>query len=236
MKLLVIGGAGHVGHILLRMLEAEHDCRYLDLKQIPEVGERSIVGDVNDDDVLDRALKDREGVLYLAMGTINDDPRTCNRINPAFDVNVRGWYRVLHHGLLGGIRRYCFASSLSVYKNHACGDESKPADAWIPYGISKRLGEFVGEAAAQECPDASILDLRLIMPRNESDWSKYAYDPDKPTNSFATGPDDTRALFSAALKFDQPGHHVVQASGDLTNQHVPNRRVQALLGWTPTNH
>lgn len=236
MKLLVIGGAGHVGHILLKMLEAEHDCRYLDLKPIPEVGGRSIVGDVNDDDVLDRALKDRDAVLYLAMGTINDDKRTCNLITPAFDVNVRGWYRVLHHGLLEGVRRYCFASSLSVYKNHTCCDENKPADAWYPYGLSKRLGEFVGEAAAQEYPDASILDLRLNFPRNESDWAQYAYDPAKERNTFATGPDDTRALFSAALNFDTPGHHVLQASGDITDQHVPNHRAHAVLGWAPMNH
>lgn len=236
MKLLVIGGAGHVGRILFKMLEDQHDCVYLDLKPIPEAGERSIVGSVNDDDVVEAALDGRDAVLYLAMGTVNDDPHTCNLINPAFDVNVRGWYRVLHHSLRAGIKRYCFASTLSVYKNHQSRDESRPADSWAPYGFSKRLGEFVGEAAAQEHPDASILDLRLMFPCNESNWAEYAYDPAKERNIFATGPNDTRALFSAALKFNTPGHHVIQASGDITNQHVPNHRAHALLGWKPTNH
>ena len=34
MKLLIIGGAGYVGSILQPALDAEHECRYLDLKLV----------------------------------------------------------------------------------------------------------------------------------------------------------------------------------------------------------
>lgn len=238
MNVLIIGGAGHVGSILRPALEQTQTCRYLDLRPVPGAEARTNIGDVNDPAALAAAMQGQEALLYLAMGTANGDPQTAGDIDAAFNVNVRGLYRCLGEGIKAGVRRICVASSLSVYRNYRQSptDERRGADAWEPYGLSKRVGEFLCEAAAQACPEATIIALRLVLPSNEQDWPKRRYDPAREHNSFALGPNDTRDLFCKALELDRPGCHVVQATGDVTDQHLPNHRVRELLGWSPQNH
>ncbi|MFA9480306.1 NAD-dependent epimerase/dehydratase family protein [Phycisphaerales bacterium AB-hyl4] len=238
MNVLVIGGAGYVGAIVRPALETVHGCRYLDLRPVPGAEDRTFVGDVNDPAVVREAVQGQDALVYLAMGTNNGDRRTVQDIDAAFNVNVRGLYRTLAAALEAGVRRICVASSLSVYRHchRSAIDESCAADAWEPYGLSKRVGEFLCQAAAQQCPDATLVALRLILPRNEADWPQYRFDPAKERNVFALGPRDTRELFRKALELDRPGCHIVQASGDITNERLPNHRVRELLGWSPQNH
>ena len=237
MNLLIVGGAGYVGSILRPALEAAHRCRYLDLKPVPGAEDRTVVGSVNDDAAVARAVVGQEALLYLAMGTVNGNRRTVQDIDAAFDVNVQGLYRVLAAALAAGARRVCVASSLSVYRGRlaACTDETRPADAWDAYGMSKRGGEFICQAAAPHYPDATIVALRLILPRNDADWPASRYDPSKERNHFATGPEDIRRLFLKALELDRPGCHIVQATGDVTGTRLPNTRAHDLLGWLPEN-
>jgi nucleoside-diphosphate-sugar epimerase len=237
MKLLVIGGAGYVGSIIRPDLDAAHACRHLDLKPVPGAEDRTLVGDVNNDAVVQEAVRDQEAVLYLAMGMTDGIRKTVNDVDPAFNVNVRGLYRVLHHALSAGVRRFVYTSTLSVYDRvwSDFKDENAPPNAWQPYGISKRLGESLCQAAAQQFPLATILALRLCLPQNEADWPAHRYDPTKARNHCDTGPQDIRRLFLRALELDHPGCHIVQATGDMSNQRLPNTRVQALLGWSPEN-
>lgn len=246
MKVLVVGGAGHVGGILRPVLEAHHHCVYFDRRPVPEAGSRSIVGDVNDDEAVRRALEGVEAVLYLAMGTDGGNPATCYRINPAFDVNVRGAYRFLYHTLEAGVRRFIYASSMSVYQLGSSRkvDESVPADAWDPYGISKRVGEFICQAAHQAYPDAIILALRLYLPRSQEQWVEHlrrkqeASQEGRPTRDRIgpTGPKDVQELFLAALRCDKPGAHILQTTGDVKEELYPHGRVFELLGWKPQGH
>lgn len=237
MNLLIVGGAGYVGSLLRPTLEATHRCRYLDLRPVEGAEDRSVIGSVNDAEAVARAVDGQEALIYLAMGTVDGIRQTVNDIDAAFGVNVQGLYRVLAQALAAGVRRVCVASSLSVYHGPYPGrmDETHPADAWQPYGLSKRLGEFICEAAAPHYPDATFVVLRLILPRNEADWPEHRYDPMKGRNSFALGPEDTRRLFVKALELDAAGCHIVQATGDVTGTHLPNTRVHDLLGWQPEN-
>jgi nucleoside-diphosphate-sugar epimerase len=235
MNVLIVGGAGYVGSIIRSSLEEAHCCRHLDLRPVPGAEGRTIVGDVNDPEVVAEAVRDQQAVIYLAMGTTNGDVRTVGDIDAAFGVNVRGFYRLLTHALEAGVQRVCLSSSLSVYSRPArytLLDETCPPDNWQAYGMSKRLAEFICRAAAQRYPQASILALRLIHPRNEADWLALAT-RETQVPLIHTGPQDTRRLFLDALKFDRPGYHVVQATGDTTDRRMPNHRVRELLGWSP---
>ncbi len=258
MNVLIVGGAGHVGTILRPALEADHRCRYLDLKPVPGAEDRTTVGDVNDPAAVAEAVRDQEALVFLALGGVKASrglglwgpggparpqtsapPRdrtagTVNTIGPAFTINVQGLYTAVSEALRAGVRRIVYASSLSVYRP-GCVDESMPPDNWQPYGLSKRLGEAICAAAAQECPDATLVALRLIRPQTEAEWPAAAYDPAKEKNTLALGPQDTRRLFLAALALDRPGFHAVQASGDLEDRCLPNRAAHALLGWSPQN-
>lgn len=236
MKVLIVGGAGYVGSIIRPAMEAEYNCHYFDLRPVAGAEDRTILADVNDDAAVSAALAGVESVVYLAMGTGKlGDNTTVRDIDAAFNVNVRGLYRFLYRGLAAGVRRFCYASTLSIYRGwhryDGLFDETMPPDNWEPYGLSKRVGEFICEAAAQKYPDASVLVLRLVLPRNEKDYERQ--DAKTDAGHFALGPNDTRRLFAAAAKLQRPGYHVAQAMGDPQNKHFSLRRAMDLLGWQP---
>ena len=244
MKLLTVGGAGYVGSIVVPTFEKEFECKHFDIKPVRGYEDHTIMADVADEEKVRQAVVGMDAVLYLAMGVGENTPDhrkrvNCNDdVNAAFDVNVRGLYRFLYLSLNAGVKRFVYISTLSVYKNLADNtvfDESRPADAWNPYGLSKRVGEFICGCAAQAHDSACVTAIRLIYPRNENDWPKYRYDLQKPKNSCATGPNDTRRLFLATVNFDKPGFHLLQASGDMEGKFYPNKRVNELLGWLPRN-
>ena len=242
MNVLVVGGAGYVGSIVRPALEAEHDCRYLDLVPVPGSEQRTTVASVHDVEAADRALRGMDAVVYLAMGgTPRPAPGeiSINDIEVAFSVNCAGTYRFLDMALAAGIRRFVYTSSLSVYhhaKPRRDAAEDAPADSWYPYGLTKRVAEFICQAAAQHCPEATVLALRLFHPRNETDYAAicdtHRADPDHPV--VALGPNDTRRLYLAALACDSPGAHILHAAGDVEETIYCHDRVRALLGWQPS--
>jgi nucleoside-diphosphate-sugar epimerase len=233
MKVLVVGAGGHVGSILRPALEGAHDCRYLDALANPQMPD-ALIGDVNDEALIVRAIQCMDAVIYLATGRPPVALAPCGEIGSAFDVNVRGWYLMLHRGLTAGLRRFIYASTLSVYRLNTHPDavitEATPPDAWSAYGVSKRIGEFLAQAAAQQYPDATIASLRLFLPQSDEQWRKI---PAEKRHPGALGPGDLRRLFLAALALEEPGAHVVQATGDLEGRSFPNTDATALLGWAP---
>jgi nucleoside-diphosphate-sugar epimerase len=238
MKLLIIGGAGYVGKILRAPLDERYECRYLDLHPIPEVADRCLVGDLNDSALLERAMDGVDGVVWLAAGVKADvGPReTYGDTDFAFDVNVKGMFRVLNAAARADVRRFVFASSLSVYgscydRDHYPLDEADPTTAWDPYGMSKRIAEFMGDAWVQRSPDNTFVALRLLRPRNEEDWPGYEYRPG--WNWYPLAPNDVRRLFVAAIELERPGVFIMQASGDLGGEAFPNSRAAEVLQWRP---
>jgi len=258
MKLLVVGGAGYVGSILRPALEAEHDCRHLDIKPVEGAGPDSIVGDVDDEATARKALEGVEGILWVAMGVPTGPQKIegCQNVNAAFDVNVRAFYRLLNFAHKISVRRVVYASSLSVYEHcNARGkyplDESFEPDAFDPYGMTKRLGEIIGQTWALQQEERTFVALRLMWPRSDQDWPGNEYKRGR-TSSLTrsghrvglegsgqaaawhpTGPNDLRRLFLAALALERPGAFAIQASGDLEGLAFPFTQVKALLGWQP---
>lgn len=234
MKLLVVGGGGYVGSILQPAFQKHHDYHCFDTQPIDSLGPRCIVADVHDDKAVRKAIQGMDAVVYLAMGS-RPDRIFVQHIDLAFSVNLAGAYRFLRHSLNASVKRFVYASSLSVY--HKAGyqpylDEKMPPTAWAPYGLSKRLAEQTCLIAAAKYPQATITVLRLMLPRNEADFPSLKYRPGQ-KNPCALGPNDLRRLFLAALQCDQPGAHIVQASGDLENLRFPNTCATQLLGWKP---
>jgi len=238
MKVLVVGGAGYVGSILQPALEAEHECRYLDLKPVAGAEDRTLIGDVNNPEVIARALEGMDSVLWLAMGVKAGMDKGLGSIDvdAAFDVNVKAMYRLLFAAGEAGVLRFVYASSLSVYRTigrritFPLTEQEKP-DAWRAYGVSKRLGEALGEMWVEQQLSATFLALRLFWPRNEADWPGNEFHPER--RGHPLGPNDMRRLFLAGLAFSRPGFYAMQTSGDLVGAHLPNTRATELLGWRP---
>jgi len=236
MKVVVVGAAGHVGSILRPSLEREHDCRYFDRHPVEGADDRTIVGDVNDDAAIARAVDGVDGVIYLAMGIKPGTRKSTQDIDAAFDVNTKAVYRWLKASLGGGAKHFVFASSLSVYckllDREEPIDEASPADASDPYGLTKRLTEVTCDMVAGRYPEATLVSLRLMWPLSESD----TLDPDKRRTKrswFPLWPGDCRRLFGAALAVNKPGHHIVQATGDVAASFYAWQRAHDILGWKP---
>jgi nucleoside-diphosphate-sugar epimerase len=232
MNVLIVGGGGYVGTSLRPALEQQHRCRHFDIRPVPDSDPSSIVGDVTDEGLAKKAVEGMDAVIYLAMGGLKD-PNTITRTS--FDVNVHGLYVFLNAAGNAGIRRFVYTSTLSVYKSSQLSHrESEPADEWRPYGITKRIGETLCRAAADEFPGLCAVSLRLVLPRNEQDWPNFIYNRSiGAKNTCALGPNDTRRLYLAAIACEKPGAHVVQATGDLDQVLFSHERVNALLGWLP---
>ncbi len=245
MKVLVIGAAGYVAGIVRPALESLHECSYLDTRPVSPTSvphQRLFQGSVNDDDVLKQALENQDAVIYLAMGvkpgTPTDGPlKNVDDIDNVFDVNVKGLYRSLYFALQTGVRRFIYTSSINVYhkgfQQTDILDENVPTGAWYPYGISKRLGEFLCQAAAEHYNDATIIALRLLLPLNDADWQADVKLPVR-KHPHRQGPQDMRRLILASLQCNTPGCHVLLTTGDLRGQRFSNRKAAELLQWIPT--
>lgn len=237
MNILLVGGAGYVGSIIRPTLEREHHVRFFDRVPVADAPERSIVGDVNDEDAIRAALAGIQGVVYLAMGIRPGTVKDAGDPKAAFDVNCQALYRWLDLSMKAGVRSFVFSSSMSVYKKISTGitgpiDETNEGDHWWVYSVSKRCSELICHGAAMQWPGATIISLRLMWPLNDQDW----LNPEKNSPKrgwWPTHPNDIRRLYAAAVNCTTPGDHVLNCTGDMTGLDYPHTRAIQLLNWQP---
>ncbi|GIX08015.1 MAG: hypothetical protein KatS3mg115_2418 [Candidatus Poribacteria bacterium] len=231
MKVLITGGAGHVGSILRSALEVHHECFYLDLRPVPGAEDRTVLGDITDEKTVQRAVQGMEAAIQLVMA----NPAVPeNLISRSYDVHVKGMHVLLDAAVRAGVRRIIYASSMSVYQNAAQyrASEEEPPDATDIYGLTKRLGEEVCRAFARRHPELSILALRMVLPQTEAQWREHLQRGTR--TDFMTGPNDLRRLYLAALALEgHRGFDAVQACSDLSGRHLNMEKARRLLGWEP---
>lgn len=158
-RLLVIGGAGLIGSHTVDALVKE------DVKEIviydnfvrgrpenltgalkdPRVKVFDIGGDICQNDVLEAAMDNIDGVFHFAalwLLQCHDFPRS------AFDVNIRGTFNVLEACVKKGIKRLVYSSSASVYGDAVQEpmDEDHPFNNKNFYGATKIAGEAMARA------------------------------------------------------------------------------------------
>ena len=234
MKVLVVGAAGKVGGIIRDALEGAHDCYYYDRHAVSGREDRTTIADVNDEAKIREALEGMEGVVYLAAGRHAGARDEYGDPDVAMSVNVAGWFRLLELGLAMGVRRFVYASSMSVYRSDRMLGrvESDLPSCWDTYGVSKVLAEEVCRLAARACPEAVLVALRLVYPSTEREWREaerahpgHWWQP--------TGPVDTGRLFLAALACERAGAHVLNVGGDAGDTAYCKDVARATIGWAP---
>jgi nucleoside-diphosphate-sugar epimerase len=199
MRLLVIGGSGHVGTLVLPYLRERHAVTVYDLKP-PAVGEvEYVAGDVNDYPTLRAATEGRDAVVYMAMGVGHS--RTTEARASSFDVNVKGVFLALEAAREAGITHAVYASSMSVYQGNLeareFSDEDLAPDARTTYGLTKRFGEEVCRAACAT-HGMSVNALRLCWPLAADPWQEKAAG-----RAFGSQPRRRRALPMFINRFSQ---------------------------------
>lgn len=153
-NLVVIGGAGLIGSHTVDMLTRE-DVNAITIYDNfsrgsirnlegalgdPRVRIYDLGGDILHTEILDRALKDADGVFHFAALWLlhcQEFPRS------AFDVNVRGTFNVMDACVRNGVRRLVYSSSASVYGDaqYEPMDEDHPFNNKNFYGATKICGE-----------------------------------------------------------------------------------------------
>ena len=95
-----------------------------------------------------------------------------NKEHPEFErTNVNGTRLILKHTAQLNIKRFIFASSLTITKfktHHDIITENSPANADFPYAVSKRKGEIMIREYADKFP-CTIIRLAAVF----SDWCEY---------------------------------------------------------------
>jgi nucleoside-diphosphate-sugar epimerase len=241
MRVLVVGGSGYVAGLVLPPLAERHPIRVLD-KRPPANGMEYVEyleGSATDYADLSRATEGMDAVVHCAMG--RNARSTPGAAADAFDVNVKSVYLTLLAARAAGVPHAVYISSLSVYRDLTARrlDESVPPDATDLYGLTKRLGEQVCQAAAAEW-GLSVNILRLAWPTPDDAWPAWAV-PRRPKLIHAadgalieaTAATDLAAALLAALDH-RDGLQLFTISGDRSAGLWSTARARDVLGWTPT--
>jgi nucleoside-diphosphate-sugar epimerase len=228
MRLLVVGGSGHVGRLVLSHLAGQTEVRVLDLVPPPEGPWEYVAGNASDGPLVASACAGVDVLVYMAMNTRRDwdSPATAR---DAFDVNVTALYACLRAAGEAGVRHAVYTSSMSVYEERdRYPDESVPPDATHIYGLTKRLGEEVCRAWVRSS-GSTVTVLRLCFP--------IADDAPAPTEprfeaTTHTRASDVAAAMLAALDYRR-GFEAFTISGDAAGEMTPLGKAGRLLGWRP---
>lgn len=232
MNVLVIGGAGAVGGMITDRISRSHRVRIADLRPAPDDGRfEYVAGDVTDMDSLRAAVAGQDAVVYLAISRNGPRGTVGGWAEGQFDINVKGVYLVMRAAAEAGIRKAVYASSLSIFADYlAHGHElqEREPDADDDYGLSKRLGEQVGAAAAWEHGMAFVA-LRLCAPMSDGDY--LAYRGRLP--EIRTAGSDVAEAFALALDYPAHGFEPFVVCGDVDQRFITWSRTFERLGWRP---
>lgn len=165
--LLVIGGAGLIGsHTVDALLDEDvAEIRIYDnfsrgstdnidrALRDPRVNVFPPGGELLQRDVLDKAMRDIDGVFHFAAMWLlhcREFPRS------AFEVNIGGTFNVLEACVNNGVRRLVFSSSASVYGDAVAEPmtEDHPHNNTNFYGATKVAGEQMARAFYHRHKDA----------------------------------------------------------------------------------
>jgi nucleoside-diphosphate-sugar epimerase len=241
MRLLVVGGSGYVGGLVVPLLSQRHAIRVLDRRSPPGGPDNAEYrnGSATDYADLRRAIEGMDALVHCAMGSHAQD--TPGGAADSFDVNVKSVHLALLAAHDAGVGHAVYVSSMSVYRDLTARrlDESVPPDATDLYGLTKRLGEQVCQAASEEW-GLSVNVLRLAWPTPDEVWP--AWGGDEPPGRWyaadgtlieATAATDLAAALLAALDH-RDGYQVFTISGDRSARLWSTAKARDVLGWAPT--
>lgn len=160
MKIAMIGASGFVGTRLIDLLRGEpekYEMKNIDLLPSHFFNDITVIGDVRNQEQMDRELKGADVVILLAAQHRDD----VSPVSLYYDTNVGGMEVTLRAMEKNGCRHLIFFSSVAVYGlNKKNPDENHPADPFNHYGKSKWQAEEVLQKWYKSHPDWNIDIIR----------------------------------------------------------------------------
>lgn len=200
-RILITGSAGVIGSIIARDLRKDHLIRGFG-RHTPSAAEAHefIVGALEDEAALDRAMVGVDAVVHLAA---NADPEA--DWGSVLRSNIIGTRNVFEAAHKAEIRRVVFGSS-----NHASGIDtregrqataSRPPAAPNLYGVSKAFGEVLGHQYAYQY-GMSVICLRIGWIGAQDDRRVRPGDVDEVTEKMWISHRDLNHIVRRALVAD----------------------------------
>ncbi len=247
MKVLLVGGSGHVGSFITPYLRPHHALRVLDVRPPSHQDVEFVEGSVTDPAALRRALDGVDAFVYLIMksaqgGSVTD--QDIPTIIDNYDVNTKALHLLLFIAQEMGIKQGVYTSSMSVhYRNRTWypSEEDVPLDSPSVYGLTKGFGELICRYFARWF-DMNIIGLRITAPRTRAQWFEGRHTPPVDSDGhplYVTDEEDLANAYLAALAAIQLGHgrfDAVFIAGDETHTAHNLSKAQHLLGWQPQAH
>ena len=241
MRVLLIGGAGHVAGLILPYLRERHEVRVLDVRA-PDSDVDHVVGDAADPEVVARAVDGMDVVLHCAMAQIRDDMTSAAYAVTATHVHVASVQVTLQVAHEAGVRHAVVIGSMSVFRDlfsRTGLTEQDTPDAIDPYGLTKRFGEQVCAAAAEWGMSVNV--LRLAWPTSDEAWPAWE-NPDGIIKQHTVDGDRVPALAAsdlaramlAALEH-RDGFQIFTISGDHEGRIMSLAKARDVLGWEPAH-
>ena len=248
MKLLLVGGAGHVGKLITPYLKARHTLSVLDLAAPDDPGIKHIQGSVLDPEAIRAGLEGVDGFIWLAMrsaqgGMVTD--QDIETIVNNYDLNTKALHLFLYLAQEAGVKRGVYTSSMSVHyrgRPRYPGEDEVPLDSPSVYGLTKGLGEQICAYFAHWF-EMDIIGLRISGPRRRADYLAQRRDPKRAGDGSYVFPLDEEDMANAylgaidTLAAPTPGRfESLFIVGDEAGEEHDLSKAARLIGWRPQSH
>jgi nucleoside-diphosphate-sugar epimerase len=248
MRVLLVGGAGHVGTAIAPYLQRQHELRVLDVRE-PAHEVEWIAGSATDVGALDDALDGVDAVINLLMRSPQggaSTEQTVTQIVENYETNTLALHLLLFTAQTKGVTGVVHTSSMSVHhraRSWYWSEEGVPRDSPSVYGLTKGLGEEICEYFARWFR-MNIVALRLTAPRTRAQFLDERRSP-PPTPGTPTGhlyvtdEEDLARAYLAALEVVRVGHSRFEAvfiAGDEAGEEHNLAKARRILGWEPRSH
>jgi nucleoside-diphosphate-sugar epimerase len=244
MKVLLLGGSGHVGSFITPYLRERHDLRVLDLRPPRHEDIEYVEGSVTDPAALRRALAGVDAFIWVVMrkpqgGAVRD--QDVPTIVENYEINTKALHLTLFIAQELGVMRGIYTSSMSVHyrmRDWFPSEELVPLDTPTVYGLSKGFGELICQYFARWW-DMNLIALRITGPRTREQFLDERRNPRTPKTGrplFVTDEEDLANAYLAALEAVRVGHGRFDAffiAGDEDEREHNLSKARRLLGWQP---
>lgn len=247
MKVLLVGGSGHVGQLITPYLKQKHTLRVLDMSPPGDDDVEYMAGSVLDPDAIQRALDGVDAFVWLAMrngqgGMVTD--QDIESILNNYELNTKALHLFLYLAQEAGLKRGVYTSSMSVHyraRESYPGEDEVPLDSPSVYGLTKGLGEEICAYFARWF-DMSIIGLRISGPRRRADYLAQRRNPTRAGDGsyvFPLDEEDMANAYLGALEAVTPTggrYDAVFIVGDEAGQEHNLSKAARLIGWRPQSH
>jgi nucleoside-diphosphate-sugar epimerase len=245
LKVLLLGGSGHVGSFVTPYMQRKHDLRVLDVRPPRHPGVEYVEGSVTDPDALRKAFTGVDAFVWLVMrkpqgGSFRD--QDVETIVENYDVNCKGLHLALFTAQEVGVTRGVYTSSMSVHwrsREFYHQEETTPLDTPTVYGLSKGFGELICQYFARWW-DMNLVALRITGPRTREQYLEQRSNPPQTRPGVrplkVTDEEDLANAYLAGLELVQKGKSRFDAffiAGDEAEEEHNLTKAKRLLGWQP---